>query len=52
MQSTKVDDEHRIRYQTQAFVWFSTLIFPFYEKLFTSRFEFSRFTDFLYGMYF
>jgi hypothetical protein len=27
--------------QTRDFVWLSTLIFPFYEMLFTSRLEFS-----------
>jgi len=35
--------------QTRVFVWFSTLIFPFYKMLFMNRLEFSCFADFLYG---
>ncbi len=32
--------------QTEVFVWFSTLIFPFYKMLFMNRVEVSCFTDF------
>ncbi len=32
--------------QIRVFVWFSTLIFPFYKMLFMNRLEFSCFTDF------
>ncbi len=33
--------------QTRLFVWFSTLIFPFYKMLFMNRLKFSFFADFL-----
>ncbi len=33
---------------TWVFVWFSTLIFPFYKRLFMNRLESSCFADFLY----
>jgi hypothetical protein len=33
--------------QTQVFVWFSTLVYPFYKMLFMNRLEFSCFMDFL-----
>jgi hypothetical protein len=32
--------------QTLVFVWFSTLIFPFFKMLFMKRLEFSCFVDF------
>jgi hypothetical protein len=32
--------------QIRVFVWFSTLVFPFYKMLFVKRLEFSCFTDF------
>jgi hypothetical protein len=32
--------------QTRVFVWFSTLVFPFYNKLFMNRLVFSCFADF------
>jgi hypothetical protein len=33
--------------QTQVFIWFYTLIFPFYKMLFMNGLEFSGFADFL-----
>jgi hypothetical protein len=33
-------------FKTQVFVWFSTLIFPFYKLLLMKRLEFSCFSDF------
>ncbi len=39
---------HKLEYsQTLVFVWYSTLIFPFYKMLFMNRLEFSCFPDFL-----
>jgi hypothetical protein len=32
--------------QTRVFVWFSTLVFPFYKMLFMNRLEFSLFHGF------
>ena len=33
--------------QTRVFVWFSSLIFPFYKMILINRLEFSGFVDFL-----
>jgi hypothetical protein len=35
--------------QTRVFVWYSTLIFPFYKKLVMNRLEFSCFVVLLYS---
>jgi hypothetical protein len=32
--------------QTRVFVWFSTIVLPFYKRLFRKRLEFSCFADF------
>jgi hypothetical protein len=37
--------------QTRVFVWFSTLIFPFYKMLFTNRLKFTCFPGFFLFMF-
>jgi hypothetical protein len=39
--------EHKLKSsRTRVFVWFSTLIFPFYKMLFMNKLEFSSFAKF------